>query len=388
MARICILTSVHTPFDTRIFQKQARSLAAAGHEVTLVAPYERDEVVDGVRIRAIAPSTSRLSRMLLGPPRVLREALRAAADVYHFHDPELLPVGLLLKAWGRKVVYDVHENVPQDIRDKGYLPRAIAGPLAWLVGSFERAASRAFDLIIAVDDAIAARFRGHPNVLVIRNFPSRAAFAGVAPAPAEQDGATSHARLEAVYVGGLSPERGVIAMVDALDRVSPRLDLRLHIYGSFWPEAFAHEVSALPGFRRVRFHGQVPYREIPGRIAEAQVGVVCWPPMSLFVGNAGPTKLFEYMASGVPVVASDFPSWREIVEGNDCGLCVDATDPDAIAAALQWLADHPERRAEMGRNGRRVVLERYNWEAEADRLLSAYAKLGERPVPAGRMIAQ
>jgi glycosyltransferase involved in cell wall biosynthesis len=118
----------------------------------------------------------------------------------------------------------------------------------------------------------------------------------------------------------------------------------------------------------------MPYDAALVEMAGADAGIVCFLPEPNNV-NAGPTKLFEYMACGLPVVASNFPMWREVIEDNDCGLCVDPNDPMAIARALEYLADHPERREEMGRNGRQAVERQYNWQVEADRLLEAYARL-------------
>jgi hypothetical protein len=116
----------------RIFHKECKSLARAGYGVTLIAPHDRDEVVDGVRIRAVAKSKSRIERMTRGVARVYREAVRQEAEVYHFHDPELIPVGVLLKARGKKVVYDIHEEYPTKVLSKYYLPRWLRPPLAWL----------------------------------------------------------------------------------------------------------------------------------------------------------------------------------------------------------------------------------------------------------------
>ena len=366
--RVAILTSVHPAFDTRIFQKQARSLAAAGYDVTLVVPHPRDETVDGVKIRALPPAGSRLARMLLAPRRVLREAVRLRADVYHFHDPELIPVGLALKARGARVIYDVHEDVPKSILGKTYLPRSLVKPIAAGSRVVEQAASRAFDLVVLARDDIAGSFRHHPRTLLIRNYPSRAAFPDLARVE-RGDG-----NFLLAYTGGLTAGRGAVEMIEGLGRVPERCRARMVIFGKFWPDELETRVRGLPGFARVDYRGWVAYETLPAQLAGADAGIVCFLPEPNHV-NAGPTKLFEYMASGLPVIASDFPMWREVIEGNDCGLCVDPTDPEAIAAAITQLADSPARRIKMGENGRRAVERVYNWEAEAERLLGAYARL-------------
>jgi glycosyltransferase involved in cell wall biosynthesis len=366
--RVAILSSVHPPFDTRIFQKQARALAAGGYDVTLVVPHARDETVDGVKLRALPPAGNRLRRMVAAPPRVLREALKLRADVYHFHDPELIPVGLALKALGKRVIYDVHEDVPKSILGKTYLAPAAVRPLAATSRLVEQTASRAFDLVVLARDDIMESFAGHPRTLLIRNYPSRAAFPEVTRVD-RGDG-----EFLVAYSGGLTLGRGAVQMLDALARVPDRCRPRLVIFGKFGPAELESQMRAHPAFGRVDYRGWVPYETLPAQLARADAGIVCFQPEPNNV-NAGPTKLFEYMACGLPVVASNFPLWREVIEGHDCGICVDPTDPDAIAAALTRLADDPVRRRSMGENGRRAVLQVYNWEAEAERLLGAYARL-------------
>jgi hypothetical protein len=88
-----------------------------------------------------------------------------------------------------------------------------------------------------------------------------------------------------------------------------------------------------------------------------------------------PTKLFEYMAARVPVVASDFPLYRAIVEGAGCGIVVDPTSPHAIAEAVRYLLDHPEDAQAMADRGRAAMLERYNWHASKEALLELYARV-------------
>jgi len=149
------------------------------------------------------------------------------------------------------------------------------------------------------------------------------------------------------------------------------------ICGRYWPAELEQRVRSMPGFERVDYQGWLQPDRVTAALRQADAGLVCFLPEPNHV-EAGPNKLFEYMAAGLPVIASAFPAWREIVEEGDCGLCVDPAEPAAIAEAIVWLAEHPQRRAEMGRNGQRLVRERYNWEAEARRLIEAYASISLR----------
>jgi glycosyltransferase involved in cell wall biosynthesis len=363
-----MLSSVHLPFDTRIFHKEAQTLNAAGYDVTFVVPHERDEIVEGVNVRALPRPKARLWRMLTLPPRILWEAVRLRADIYHFHDPELIPVGVALKVLGRRVIYDAHEHVPKSILAKGYLPRWVRRPLAWLVGLTEQAASRIFDLVIAAEAGILHSFRHHPRTLLIRNYPAHDRFPRATPRGG------SNGRFRVAYAGALTTGRGAVEMVEGLGRVPERCQASLVLFGRLRPDDLEARLRKLPGFARMDFRGWMPYDAALVEMAGADAGIVCFLPEPNNV-NAGPTKLFEYMACGLPVVASNFPMWREVIEDNDCGLCVDPNDPMAIARALEYLADHPERREEMGRNGRQAVERQYNWQVEADRLLEAYARL-------------
>ena len=367
--RVAMLSSLHRPSDPRIFQKEARTLARAGYDVTYVVAGAGGEAADGVRLHPFPRAGLRFARPLTSSLRMLREARKVGANIYHFHDPELIPAGLALKLLGRRVVYDAHEDMPQTVLWKPYLPRLLRRPLALAAGLVEKTTSRAFDLVVVAGKGIERSFRGHPRTLLVRNYPIAEHFGARSPAERPERG------LVAAYVGGLTAVRGVVEMVTAIELVDARYRPRLILCGNYYPESLADRVRALPGYRRVDDRGVVPSEEVPAVLAEADVGLVCLHRTPNHV-DSEPTKMFEYMAAGLPVIASSFPGWRDIVETNGCGICVDPTDPEAIAAALTDLAEHPERRAEMGANGRRAVLDRYNWEAEGRRLVEAYAALG------------
>lgn len=370
-ARVCILTTVHPLFDTRIFHKQAKTLAGAGYEVILVAQHEGDVEVEGIRIRGLRRPQNRLERMLGLTWRAFRSARRERADVYHFHDPELLLAGLLLKLTTRaKVIYDVHEDVPEQVLTKHWIPRVLRRPAAAAVGLGEKLLAWGMDAVVVATEGIAERFvRLAP--LVIRNYP----LLSMLSCPASKEWARSPRRL--IYVGGISWRRGAFEMVRALGYVARSSEVELTLVGKFEHADLEGQLAALSGWQHVRTTGWLYPEDVYQRLREGDIGLVCLHPVPRYM-VALPVKLFEYMAAGLPVIASDFPLWKEIVEGNQCGLCANPLDPQAIATAVEYLIAHPDEARRMGENGRQAVEEKYNWERESEKLLALYDKLLSR----------
>jgi glycosyltransferase involved in cell wall biosynthesis len=369
MARIVHLSSAHPRFDTRIFVKQCRSLASHGHEVALVvADGLGADCRDGIRIVDVGRPTGRRARMLHATRRVGRAALELDADVYQLHDPELLPIGVRLRLAGKRVVFDAHEDVPTQLLDKPYLSPRAARLLSRAYSRFERAVLPRFDGMLAATPLIRDRLAAHhPLTVDINNYPRIEEFAAAPGA-----GPGSPVRDRFCYVGSISAIRGVRELVRACALL--RTPARLALAGNFAEPGLEAEVRAMPGWRRIDPLGHLDRPGVAAVMARAFAGLVTLLPTASY-REALPVKMFEYMAAGIPVIASDFPLWREIVEGSGCGLCVDPRDPQAIAAAIDHLATHPRQAREMGANGRRAVLARYNWEREADKLLAFYADL-------------
>ena len=363
--RVVHLTSVHEAFDTRIFMKECRSLAMAGYEVLLVVPHEHDLTRDGVRIAAVPLPKSRLARATRTAWNVFAKGLGLRADVYHLHDPELLPYGLLLKLLGKRVIYDAHENLPKDVSSKHYLPRPLRGLLTLAVDVAERAVCFAFDGIVTVTTGIAVRFP-YTRTVLARNYPLRSEFPAVAGAP------YATRRAAVLYLGGLNEIRGVREMVRAIGRLDASLGAELWLAGRFDPPSLEQELAREPGWARTRHLGWLSRDEIAARLAQARVGLLVLHPVPNFLDSL-PIKLFEYMAAGLPVVASRFPAWEAVLE--DAGLFVDPLDDRAIAQALTHLLANRDEARRRGESGRAAVDRTLHWEREAGALLTLYGRI-------------
>ncbi|MFC1490403.1 glycosyltransferase family 4 protein [Candidatus Latescibacterota bacterium] len=367
---ICHITSVHIPFDTRIFHKECKSLAAGGYEVHLVARHDKDETVDGIHIHAVPSRTGKLKRMLLTVVDVYRKAVRIDAGIYHFHDPELIFAGLLLKLRGKKVIADVHEDYPDFIRSKDYIPKLLRIPAAWMIGMIERFTSGFFDAVIVVTPKIFDRFiLLNSNTSTIHNFPILNEFENDSE---EKDSARKTDTV--AYIGNITRDRGIIEMVKAIGIVHKKMPVTLVIGGGFAPKSLEDDVRAMSEFEFVDFRGFLPREEVATVLSEARAGMVVPQPYSH--NKFGyMNKLFEYMSAGIPIVGADFPQWRPFVEGNECGLLVDSLDPEAIAGAICHILEHPEEAVRMGENGKKAVHAKYNWDIEKVTLLTLYENL-------------
>jgi glycosyltransferase involved in cell wall biosynthesis len=360
------LTSVHYPFDTRIYHRECKSLAAAGYKVTLIAPLaeERSEV-NGVRLRPVEPPRNRHERLTRTVWSVYRAAVKEDASIYHFHDPELMPVGALLKLHGKRVIYDVHEDYAGTMRGK-WIPDALCGAASAAVSVCEATLGRVCDRIIAATPHIAAKFPRERTRLV-QNFPSQHELALPDPLPYEQREPI------VVYVGWLGDNRGIGTMAKAVALAAREVPMRLLLAGRVISGARAEFGSSINA-PEVEFLGFLDRPQLAQLMARARIGLITHPPTGNSV-HAQPTKLFEYMSGGLPVLASNFPAVRRIVDSTSCGLVVNPLDPEAIAQALVWLLRHPQKAAEMGNNGKRAIAEKYNWERESQRLIATYEEL-------------
>jgi len=368
MNHIAHLTSVHPRYDTRIFIKMCCSLARNGYEVALVVTDGKgDEVKNDVNICDVgANEGGRLSRLTKTVNLVFAKAKSLDANIYHLHDPELIPIGLKLKKLGKTVIFDAHEDLPKQVMSKPYLNKPTKLLLTKTLEWYERWACPKFDAIIAATPFIREKFlKIHPNTLNINNFPLLD----------ELDNTSNWEQKanEVAYVGAIAKIRGVVEFLAAMEFTQ---GVRLNLGGCFSEKTLEKQVKNHQAWSKVNELGYLNRQQISKTLAKSKAGLVTLHPIINYL-DALPVKMFEYMAAGIPVIASNFPLWIEIVEVNKCGICVDPLDPNAIGEVIQYLIDHPSAAEQMGKNGRKAVEQKYNWSIEEQKLLKLYKRFSE-----------
>ena len=331
----------------------------------IVADAQGDAWNDGVRILDVGNHPGRMARVVRTTKSVYARALAVKADVYVLHDPELIPSGIRLKHAGKKVVFDSHEDIPTQLRGKPYLGRTTATLISRSFQVFERYACGRFDGIVGATPFIRDKFsKINSRTIDINNYPILSEF--------DDRHSWSDKAIQVCYVGNISVMRGIKELVRACSLL--RTPARLALAGTFETSALAAEVSLDAGWCRVMATGHLDRPGVHQVMAQSMAGLVTLHPQENYL-DALPVKMFEYMAAGIPVIASDFPLWRKIIGDSACGLCVDPMNPAAIAGAIDYLITHPEHARKMGMNGRHAAMETYNWRTESRKMLDFYDNL-------------
>lgn len=369
--KVFIMSSVHSWNDNRIFFKEASSLSSYYrvelHAVGEISHREKN----GVNIYCVP----RLKRYLrpVNWLRLLWRAFKSRADVYHFHDPELIPLGLFLKIIGKKVVYDIHEDYPDAISHKRWIPKALRKPIAKAFNFFEKKCCSFFDALIFAELAYKDSFRSIATLKEdILNYPPEGL-----PCVSEKQG--NGGKVNLIYAGTISEIRGALQMIEALRHLREKnVGVHLFLVGPIFDPYLEDSLKKLVYQYQLQgcitITGRVDPQKVYDYLGVSNIGLALLHPVQNNLKSLV-TKLFEYMSANLAIVASDFPKWRELMEGVGAGVVVDPLDPVGIAAQIQYLANNPHLCLEMGRNGRLAYETRFNWSSEEKKLLALYHKL-------------
>ena len=366
--KICHLTSVHHRTDRRIFHKMCTSLAKAGHDVTLVvADGKQDEIRNDVKIINVEKVfTNRLKRFFISTKKVYQKGLELNADIYHLHDPELLPYGLKLKKKGKKVIFDMHENIPADISEKEYIPVFVRRILSVLYEKYEKYSTKQLDGVVSTTQGINDRLAHYnKNIRLITNFPEII----------ENIEKITTTENIICFAGAIVPNyrhKEIIQAIESIDNVK-------YILAGPSDNNYLNELKKLKGWNKVEYLGAISYDEVLKIYKKATIGVAIHVYNGVLDGTRGclsVVKPFEFMLWEIPLICTDFLLWKEIIEKQEqCGICVNPYDSQAISDSIKYLINHPEIAIQMGKRGRQAVINKYNWSSQEKILFELYQSI-------------
>jgi|18_taG_2_1085343.scaffolds.fasta_scaffold00010_10 glycosyltransferase involved in cell wall biosynthesis len=374
--KVVQLSSVHPLFDTRIFYKICNSLAEAGYSVDLIIQHSKNEMVNGINVVCLPLAKRKLDRLFKVIPLLFQKAIKyPPGTIFHFHDPELIPIGLLLKLFGYSVIYDVHEDNKNLVLDRDWIPKPFRSILSYSVCKLEKIAVEYLDAVVTVTRYIRKSLGGNKEY-IIQNYPliSESNFSGIDLT----ENKNQRFKQNLLYVGGITSVRGINEIVTSLEIVNTNSDnkVKLLLAGLINEKKLESNLQTKKGWEFVDYRGWINREEFAHWASSSFAGLVIFHPLANHI-NAQPNKLFEYMMHGIPVIASNFKLWKEIVIDNNCGILVDPESPQEIAEAISWFRNHPDEAKKMGENGRNAILSKYNWKSEEEKLLRLYRSLNK-----------
>lgn len=363
------MTSTHTRYDVRITQKECMSLVKAGYEVYLIVCDDaEEEEYKGIHIISTGfKPKSRLERFYYAGKLLYRKAIAVDAEIYCFHDPELIRFAKGLYNRGKKVIFDSHEFYALQILTREYIPFYFRKGIAWLYQKIEKYYLQYINAVLipcTIDNKNYFADKARKTVY-ISNVPKLCELYDWYDENAEKENALCH-------VGSLTYERGIWHLAKAMENINAKLKLA----GFFSPLNFQEELKKVKGYEKVEYLGFCNREDVKKLYMKSKIGLCT----ILNVGQYNhidtmATKIYEYMSMGIPVVLSDTPYIKKVLSKYPFGIAVSPENPQEIADAVNFLLDHPEVADQMGKTGRKAIKETYNWEIEEEKLLHLYREL-------------
>lgn len=365
--KVCHVTSAHDSNDVRIFHKECVSLAKAGYDTFLVAAGDSREE-KGVHVVGLGPApVSRRERMTKFASTVYERALEIDAEIYHLHDPELIPYGIKLKKHGKKVIFDSHENTLEQMEDKNWIPKPCRKLVSFAYKHYASSAFAKFDALISVTPHIVRQLEKiNSRVCMVTNYPMLNV--------AERTDSKTPDELTLCFTGGIDRQWSHEVIINALHNFE---NVGYVLCGRA-EDAYLQELRDLEGWCKVKYMGVVSHEEAKNVQKNSNIGMALLKPSKNTHGKEGTignTKLFEYMMAGLPIICTNFTLWKEIIEKYDCGICVDVEDENALKESISFLKNNPERVHQMGIKGREAVEREFNWSTQENSLFELYMGL-------------
>ena len=340
------------------------SLSLSGYNVSLlVADGLGDSRNNNIDIIDVGSSHGRISRIIKSSIQMLIFCLKSKGYIFQLHDPELIPIGLILKACGKTVIFDSHEDYPKQILSKWYLNKRFRFLISKLYDIFEKQCCKYFDGIITPTDGLLEKFsQVHNSVIQIRNYPLYESL--------EFEHQARSNKL--VYIGDITDVRGVLEMVKVLEHLPD--DIRLCLIGKFRDPKLEIMARRMTGWSKVDYLGYVPFEKAKSHMRTAIAGLVLLSP-TIAYKEALPVKLFDYMNLGIPVVATNIPLWETILGEGKCGFTVDPQNTPKIAEIINSLRNDHDLSNQMGKSGNQAIYQKYNWESQRVKLVELYREI-------------
>lgn len=369
---VCHLTSVHPPFDIRIFYKECQSLVNAGYKVSLIAPAEQETERMGVKVIPISLPKSRLKRMLIVNMRMFRLALKQKARIYHFHDPELMPCGVLLRCCGKKVIFDIHENVGLSIQNKAWLSGILKPLISGVYYLSERLSILFYNQLILAEASYQQYYPKKKSTLVL-NYPIYKEI--------EERELSEIQPVKLIYSGVIHELRGVWEMLSLLKLLrDEKIEATLTLVGEIRPATLKSELITWLYHQKlsdkVIMTGKVDYLQVTEFLNGADVGLSLLKPIPNYTASL-PTKIFEYMQHGLPVIANNFALLKQYVVKEKVGICVDITHLENDMDNITELLTNKVYRKKIGEKGKKLIRENWNWATQETKLLKLYNQLSD-----------
>ncbi|MDC3103924.1 glycosyltransferase [Flavobacteriales bacterium] len=364
--KVCHLSSVHQRNDTRVFFKECVTLQKNGYDTHLViADGLGDETKYDVKIIDVGKPTNRFSRIFITTIKVFLKAKKLDVDIYHFHDPELAPICLLFRLLGKPVIFDVHENIGEQLKDKKWLSPVFANFFSFLFSFLNTIFTKSFSVIIAENSysTIYKNQNSKHKFEVVLNFPELQLL--------EQFKNLNRAGNEFFYIGVISNDRGLDTILDSLNILeSKNYDFKMHFIGRVFDEIDWAKYSRIK--EKIIFYGRMNLDEGYAISSKCIAGLAVLKPIGNYVGSY-PTKVFEYMAIGLPTITSNFALYKEIVEDNKVGWCVDPYSSISLAEIMMSILDAISLNKIS--ESAIVAAEKYSWESESKKMLKMYKNI-------------